>query len=305
VWYKYLTKLRKAIGGSLVDVHLVIKQRLQELGIEQRDLATAAKVTESYISQLLTGKKAFPEPQRTDVYDKMERFLKLPRGQLSRLVDLQRQEKLKRKLREPLSPLLEAVRDLILRKCKPDNVKEIQAVFEKQPFGELERLVTQVLLDVVKTVAKEELDSEGWLQAVAQLSERSYEQLRVMVLDFLDTDIFNLTVEHCGSFLDPLIESWDIDLATFGMEVVLNHRLVPGNLKKFEFIERDSEGPFDENQGFKEFLQDTSLSGDVNEEEIEFLRRLRFKRKQPTALYYYRALQNLRDPLHFRTPFNK
>jgi hypothetical protein len=27
---------------------------------------------------------------------------------------------------------------------------------------------------------------------------------------------------------------------------------------------------------------------------------LRFKGKRPTPLYYYRALQNLRDPLHFR-----
>ena len=259
-------------------------------------------MTESYISQLLTGKKAFPESHRTDVYDKIERFLKLPRGQLSKLADLQRQEELKKRLGEPLAPLLEEVRVLILRKCKPGNIKEIQAIFEKQPFGELERLVTQVLLDVVKTVAKEELDSEDWLQTVAQLSERSYEQLRVMVLDFLDTDIFSLSGEQCNSFLDPLIESWEIDLATFNMEVVLNRRLVLGHLKRFEFVEREFERPFDETQGLKEFLQDTSLSGDVTEEEIEFLKRLRFKRKQPTPLYYYRALQNLRDPIHFRTP---
>jgi len=26
---------------------------------------------------------------------------------------------------------------------------------------------------------------------------------------------------------------------------------------------------------------------------------LRFKGKRPTPLYYYRELQNLRDPLHF------
>jgi len=45
-----------------MDVCLVIKQRLEELGLEQRDLAAAAKVTESYISQLLTGKKLPPEP---------------------------------------------------------------------------------------------------------------------------------------------------------------------------------------------------------------------------------------------------
>jgi hypothetical protein len=32
---------------------------------------------------------------------------------------------------------------------------------------------------------------------------------------------------------------------------------------------------------------------------------LRFKGKIPTPLYYYRELQNLRDPLHFRAPVNR
>ena len=285
-----------------MDIPLIIRQRLEELGVEQRDLATAAHVTESYISQLLTRKKAPPAPHRTDVYGKMEKFLRLPHGQLSELADRQRKEELKKRLGDPLTPLFKEVRELVLRKCNPDRVKQIQAVFEKQPFGELERLVTQKLLDVVKGVAKEELDSEQWLHAVAQLNHRSYEELRVLVLEFLDTDIFNLSLEHCTSFLDPLIESWDIDLATFDMEIVLNPRLVPGRLKKFEFVERGPEELFDEEQGLKEFLGDASLSGDVTEEEIEFLKRLRFKQKRPTPLYYYRELQNLRDPLHFRTP---
>jgi hypothetical protein len=38
----------------------------------------------------------------------------------------------------------------------------------------------------------------------------------------------------------------------------------------------------------------------VTAEEIKFLRALTFARKHPTPLYYYRELQNLRDPLHFR-----
>jgi len=61
-----------------MDVCVVIKQRLEELGLEQRDLAAAAEVTESYISQLLTGKKLPLEPGRTDIYEKMGKFLKVP-----------------------------------------------------------------------------------------------------------------------------------------------------------------------------------------------------------------------------------
>jgi hypothetical protein len=45
-----------------MDVAFVIRQRLAALGCEQRDLARAAAVTESYISQLLTRKKAPPAP---------------------------------------------------------------------------------------------------------------------------------------------------------------------------------------------------------------------------------------------------
>jgi len=283
-----------------MDLPLVIRHRLEELRFEQRDLAAAADVTESYISQLLTRKKAPPAPDRTDIYKKMETFLKLPSGELAKLADLQRREELKRNLGDPPAPLFGEVRELILRKCAPDKEKQVRAIFEKQPFGELERLTTQKLLDVVKRVAKEELESENWLHLVARLSGRSYQQMRVIILEFLDTDVFNLSPENCVSFLDPLIESWDIDLATFGMEIVLNRRLAPGHPKKFEFVEREPDQPFEEEPGLKEFLRDPSLSRDATEEEIEFLKKLRFKGKRPTPLYYYRELQNLRDPLHFR-----
>jgi hypothetical protein len=251
---------------------------------------------------LLTRKKAPPAPNRTDIYDKMEPFLGLPRGELVKLADLQRKEALQRRLGDPLTPLFKEVRELILRKCPPDNEPHIRTIFEKQPFGELERLVTQKLLEVVQRVAKEELAHEPWLRQVAQLSDRNYEQMRVLVLEFLDTDIFNLLVEHCLAFLDPLIESWDIDLATFGMEIVLNRRLASEPVKKFAFVEWEPEGSVDEEPGLTAFLQDISLSGDATEAEIAFLRHLRFKGKRPTPLYYYRELQNFRDPLHFRFP---
>jgi transcriptional regulator with XRE-family HTH domain len=282
-----------------VDVCLVIKQRLEQLGVEQKELAAAAEVTESYISQLLTRKKLPPAPERTDIYEKMGKFLRLPSGKLSELADLQRKEELKRNWGELSTPMFKEVREFILGKCAHDEEKEMRAIFETQPFGEVERLITQKLLDVAKRVAKEELGSEDWIHRVARLSDRSYEEMRVIILEFLDTDVFNVSIENCVSFLDPLIESWDINLTSFSMEIVLNRTLAPGQPKKFEFIERESDQP-EEEPGLKEFLKDSSLSGTANEEEIEFLKKLKFKGKQPTPLYYYRQLQDLRDPLHFR-----
>jgi transcriptional regulator with XRE-family HTH domain len=284
-----------------VDVSLVIRQRLEEFGLEQRELARAAQVTESYISQLLTRRKAPPAPKRTDIYDKMDKFLKLPRGELARLADVQRRQELKRELAEEPTPLFREVRQVVLRKCASDTEPHVRAIFEKEPFGELERLVTQTLLDVVKGVATEELENDYWLRMVAELSHRSYEETRVIVLEFLDTDIFHLSAEHCVSFLDPLIESWNIDLTTFALDIVLNPRVVSGHVKRFEFTERKSSEVFVEEPGLREFLEDPALSGSATEEELAFLKRLRFKGKRPTPLFYYRELQNLRDPLHFHT----
>jgi hypothetical protein len=122
--------------------------------------------------------------------------------------------------------------------------------------------------------------------------------MRVSILEFLDAEIFSVSNENCVSFMDPLVESWDIDLATFSMEIVLNRRLIPGYAKTFEFVERERAGA-EEEPGLADFLRQ-SVNGGATEEEIQFLRRLRFKGKHPTPLYYYRELQNLRDPLHFR-----
>jgi transcriptional regulator with XRE-family HTH domain len=284
-----------------VDVCLVIKQRLDELGLEQRNLAAAAGVTESYISQLLTGKKSPPAPGRTDIYGKMGAFLKLPAGELAKLADHQRKEYLKRNLDDPPKPLFQEVRELILEKCRSDQKKHIRAIFEKQPFGELERLVTQKLLGVVKRMAKDELESETWVRSVARLSGRSYQAVRTGLIKFMEAEALDVSSPNCACFLGPLIESWDIDLSSFAMEVVCNRRLIPGYARRIEFVERDLVPP-EEEAGLKEFLRLQSVSGDASEEEIEFLKNLKFNGRQPTPLYYYRELQNLRDPLHFRAP---
>jgi transcriptional regulator with XRE-family HTH domain len=282
-----------------VDVPLIIRHRLNELGLEQKDLAVAAEVTESYISQLLARKKLPPAPDRTVIYDKIAKFLELPSGELSKLASLQRREALKKKVADPSSPLFQEFRELILRKCETGKQKQLEAIFEKEPFGALERLVSQKLLEVAKGVAKEELDNEKWLRLMARLSKRTYEQVRIAIVEFLETDIFHVSIENYVRFLDPLIESWDIDLETFGIEITLNRKLTSVPWKSFEFVEQAPEAIFEKPPGLEEFLQDATLSGGATEEELDFLKSLQFRGRKPTPLYYYRELQNLRDPLHF------
>lgn len=85
------------------------------------------------------------------------------------------------------------------------------------------------------------------------------------------------------------------------MVIVLNETLVPGKPRKFAFKEKTDDTVDGDEPGLTQFLGDTALSGDVSADEIEFLRTLKFRRKRPNALYYYRELQNLRDPLHFQS----
>ena len=282
-----------------MDIASVIRQRLDELGIGQRELAVAAKVTESYISQLLANKKTPPAPDRTDIYHKIAKLLKLPAKELARLADTQRREELKRKVLDPPRPLFQEFRQLILRKCVATKRKQITNIFEREPFGEFERFVTQKLLDVAKRVAKEELEDEKWIHRVARVSKRSYEETRVLILEFLDTDVFHVSLENCISFLDPLIESWDIEFENFGMEIVLNRGLTRSHLKKLEFREAEPEPTFEMEPGLKEFLDDAKLSAGIAEREIAFLKSLSLDGKRPAPLYYYRELQNLRDPISF------
>ena len=154
------------------------------------------------------------------------------------------------------APLFREVRELILRKCRPDKAAHVRAIFEKQPFGELERLVAQRLLDVAEEVAKAELENEYWLRMVAELSGRSFEEMRVIVLEFLDTNVFQVSNENCVAFLNPVVESWDVDFDSFRLDIILNMRLVPHPHRVFQFVEVDLEGSSTEYQGLTDFLND-------------------------------------------------
>ena len=240
-----------------MDVALVIRQRLDELDLDQRDLADAAGVTESYVSQLLTHKKSPPAPDRTDIYDRMDRFLKLPHGELARVADAHLKEERKRRFGD-VAPLVPELRALILRKCAADELEPVRAILERQSFGELERLVAQTLLNVVH----------------------------------LGSDVMHVTPKQRAR-LDAVIDAWEWDATTFAVTV----SLATGEQKRFEYGERLNGG---QEKGLVEFLRDRSLSGTATDEELAFLKSLRFEDRRPTALYYYRELQNLRDPLHFR-----
>jgi hypothetical protein len=54
-------------------------------------------------------------------------------------------------------------------------------------------------------------------------------------------------------------------------------------MKRFEFAEQEPQRTLPVEPGLEQFLKNTSLSGDATEEEIEFLKAMKFKGKQPSA----------------------
>ena len=272
-----------------------VRTRLAELGFGQKDLARAAQVTESYISQLLTRRKAPPGPDRTDIYPRMEAFLQLRPGELERWAERERAEEIRRRLHRSPEPLLQEFRELLLRKCAPEVHAEVRASFDARPFGTLERLVARTVLETVQRVARHELEDENWIRLAARVGGRSREAMRVMVLEFLDTDVFHVSGESCTHFLDPLLESWSVDLETLRLDITLEASLVANPRRAFAFVPVGA----GEEPGLSEFLQDPRLNEPATEEEIRFLRKQQFEGRRPNKLYFYRALQNLRDPLHF------
>lgn len=279
-----------------MDFALVVRQRLEELGLGQRDLANAAQVTESYISQLLGRKKLPPLPNRTDLYEKMSRVLGLPREELARLAALEQHEALDQKWQDAPAARFGPMRELVLRKCRPSRQRQMRAIIEAQPFGELEQLVTRTLIEVVRSEARAHARDDIWVRSTATTSGSTYREMRVRMIELLDSDP-RASIGDFSAFLDPLIESWDYDLDNFTLEV----KLTTGVVRRFGFREQTGEADGEEQPGLRKFLRDATLSSGATAEEIEFLRRLHFPAgARPTALFYYRTLQNLRDPLHFR-----
>jgi transcriptional regulator with XRE-family HTH domain len=281
-----------------VTVTHLIKRRLRELGLEQRDLAEAAKVTESYISQLLTGRRSLPAPDRTDIYGGMEDVMRLPPGRLASMVEQQHRAALLRTIGTGAVALYPDVREMVLRKCRPVRRAALKTLFEQRPFGELERLVTQTILDLLKETIREGMKAEEWLETAGAPCGRGAEIIRSMALGFQEVDVLDLPQETFVGFLECLIESWDIDLPSFEITIMLYAMWDRPTTRSFHYVERPPVNEETPEPGLREFLRNPDLCSTATDREVEFFRGLRFTTGRPTALYFYREMQNLRDPLH-------
>ena len=200
-----------------IKVSQLMRRRLKELQRTPRELAEAVQVPETYIADLLAGRRRPPAPGRTDVYDRMTKFLRLHRNDLPTCARAEREEDTGGHRRPDVK-----VRDLLLELCDPAKARVVnRRLAGKKDSVALEILIAQRLLEVAQGFVRRQLDDEVGIRVAASREGCTYLEMRMRLIDFLDTTADSLTVTDHEVFVRPRIATWDIDLETHAMRIVL------------------------------------------------------------------------------------
>jgi hypothetical protein len=198
-----------------------LTERLKQKKRTTKELAEAAEVPEEYIDQLISGKRRAPLPSRTDIYEKMTRFLEFGRNDLAALASAERASTASLDTRAPASGSWE----MLLELCDPETAREL----ERRSRGgdtELAGLIERVL-GVAQGSVRRTLDDQIGLRIAAAQRGSTYEVLRLRVLEFLDATPGTLSAEDVTNFIKPRISKWDVDLASGVLKVILRAHETP------------------------------------------------------------------------------
>jgi len=200
---------------KVVKVSELLKERLKETKRSAAELAEAAEVPEEYIEQLIAGRRRPPLPNRTDVYDKMTRFLRLGRNDLNICASAERTNG----KADKITALDDDVKRIMLALCEPETARTLERRARRDE-AELFDILTR-LLAVVQGSARRTLDDGITLRLQAAQRGSSYPVMRMRVLDFLDATPSTVTVEDLNHFVRPRVERWDMDMQTGVLRVIL------------------------------------------------------------------------------------
>ncbi|HYT71292.1 MAG TPA: helix-turn-helix transcriptional regulator [Gemmatimonadales bacterium] len=198
-----------------VPVGQLVRRRLRELNRTPRELAEAVKVSEAYIVDLVAGRRRPPAP-RSDLYVSMGKFLRLHRNDLPTCARAERSTAASRRRR----PAPE-VRRLMLELCEPGKARLLGRRLMRPDGVELECLIVERLLEVAQGFVSRRLEDEVGMRVAATREGRSYLDARMRLLEFIDATPDSITPQDCDEFVRPRIASWDLDVDTRAMRIVL------------------------------------------------------------------------------------
>jgi hypothetical protein len=197
-----------------MTVRRLLQERLKEMERSSEDLAAALEVPTHYVSELISGRRRAPLPARTDVYERMTRFLQLGRTDLADCANSERGEA----GHDRGSPDAEVQTEL-LGLCEADTARKLKRR-ARSDEAEMVDLIQRVL-DVVQGNARRTLDHQIPLRIAATRTGASYPEVRLRVLEFLDTSPATLTLADLSEFVRPQVALWDVDLDSGVLRVVL------------------------------------------------------------------------------------
>jgi hypothetical protein len=198
-----------------VTIAALLRRRLQELGRSPRELAEAVQVPERYIDDLMDGGRRPPLPARTDIYPKMTSFLRLGRNDVIACARAER----------AAVPAGSAdpgvrVRNQMLALCEPRTAKTLERRRARSGSAEMADLI-QRLLDVTQGAVRRTLDDQIALRLAAADRGSTYLEMRFRILEFLDLTADTLTADDLREFVQPRVASWDVDVQTGVLRVVM------------------------------------------------------------------------------------
>ncbi len=205
----------------------LVRRRLRELKRTPQELAQAVRVSEEYIADLVAGRRRPPAPGRTDVYASMTKFLRLHRNDLPACARLERAAE--QGGRRRLDP---RVRKLLLELCEPAKARVLSRRVARPSGAELDYLIAQRLLEVAQGFVSRQLEDEVGIRVAATREACSYLDVRMRLLEFLDATAESITPQDVEDFVRPRIASWNIDLDTHAMRIVLRSQEPAPRLKR-------------------------------------------------------------------------
>lgn len=199
----------------------LLRDRLKQTKHSSKELAEAAEVPEEYIDQLVSGKRRPPLPSRTDIYEKITRFLELGRNDLAACASAERAGSAERDTTAPDAGSWA----MLLELCDPETARELERRAGRSD-SELPGLIERVL-GIAQGSVRRTLDDQIGLRIAAAQSGTTFVALRMRVLEFLDATPGTLTVADVTNFVRPRISKWDVDLASGVLKVVLRAHETP------------------------------------------------------------------------------
>jgi hypothetical protein len=193
----------------------LLRRRLRELGRSPGELAEAVEVPAEYIADLMSGGRRPPLPGRTDIYGKMTSFLRLGRNDVIACARAERAAAPAGSRGPAVS-----VRTAFLELCEPGTARTLARRHARDGGAELAGLIQRVL-EVAQGTVRRDLDDHIGMRVAAVDRGRSYLDMRIRVLEFLDVTADAVTADDLTEFVRTRITRWDVDLETGVLRVVL------------------------------------------------------------------------------------